>query len=354
MAKILVVDDEEDLEMLFRQKYRQKIRAGEYEMLFALNGQLAIDTLKEHPDVDMILSDINMPVMDGLTLLSNIKDKNPLVKTVIISAYGDMENIRKAMNLGAFDFVTKPVDFQDLEITIEKTISYINQIKDTLHAMRENNILRMYVDETVLNFMVGKEIEVALMENVTIDATVAFIDLVGFTKISENENPNTVVAMLNEYFDLMVREIIDQKGSVDKFIGDAVMAVFQGLDHLNHAIKACLAIREKMAAIPPYSADLNFKPQVSMGINSGEMVSGNIGSKSLKRLDYTVIGDAVNVASRLQTAANPDQILIVDRCAERVSELFHVQSVGDIKLKNKANPVTVFEILGEKTIANKT
>lgn len=346
MAKILVVDDEEDLEMLFRQKYRQKIRAGEYEMIFALNGQLAMDKLQEHPDVDMILSDINMPVMDGLTLLSVTKDRNPLVKTIIISAYGDMGNIRKAMNLGAFDFVTKPVDFQDLEITIEKTLTYINQIKDTLHAMRENNILKMYVDETVLSFMGGKEIETALMENVTIDASVAFIDLVGFTKISENEDPNTVVGLLNEYFDLMVREIIDQNGSVDKFIGDAIMAVFKGPDHLNRAMTACLAVRKKMTALPEYSAATRFKPQVSIGINSGEMVSGNIGSKSLKRLDYTVVGDAVNVASRLQSAASPNQILILDRCAEKVRDVFEVQPVGEINLKNKANAVTVFEVLG--------
>ncbi len=346
MAKILVVDDEEDLEMLFRQKYRQKIRSGEYEMLFALNGQLAMDTLKDHPDVDMILSDINMPVMDGLTLLSNTKEKNPLVKTIIISAYGDMENIRKAMNLGAFDFVTKPVDFQDLEITIEKTLGYISQIKGTLQAMRENNILRMYVDETVLNFMGGKEIETALMENETIEASVAFIDLVGFTKISENEEPNTVVGLLNEYFDLMVREIIDQKGSVDKFIGDAVMAVFQGPDHLARSINACLAIRSKMEIIPEYSAETHFRPQVSIGINSGEMVSGNIGSKSLKRLDYTVIGDAVNIASRLQNAANPSQILILDRCAAMVKDKFELQPVGEINLKNKANAVTVFEVIG--------
>lgn len=345
MAKILVVDDEEDLEMLFRQKYRQKIRAGEYEMLFALNGQLAIDVLRDHPDVDMILSDINMPVMDGLTLLSNTKEKNPLIKTIIISAYGDMENIRKAMNLGAFDFVTKPVDFQDLEITIEKTLGYINQIKGTLQAMRENNILKMYVDETVLNFMGGKEIESALMENVTIDASVAFIDLVGFTKISENEDPNTVVGLLNEYFDLMVREIIDQKGSVDKFIGDAVMAVFQGPDHLSRAIRSCLEIRRKMDAIPEYSAKTHFKPQVSIGINSGEMVSGNIGSKSLKRLDYTVIGDAVNIASRLQNAAQPSQVLILKHCAEATNGEFKFQEVGEISLKNKANPVKVVEVL---------
>lgn len=345
MAKILVVDDEEDLEILFRQKYRQKLRSGEYEMLFALNGQQALDLLKEHPDTDMILSDINMPVMDGLTLLANTKEKNPLLKTIIISAYGDMENIRKAMNLGAFDFVTKPVDFQDLEITMEKTLGYIQQLKGTLQAMRENNILRMYVDETVLNFMGGKEIESALMENETIEASVAFIDLVGFTKISENEDPNTVVTLLNEYFDLMVKEIIEEKGSVDKFIGDAVMAVFQGPEHEKRAARAAISIRDQMEAIPEFSEKSHFKPQVSIGINSGEMVSGNIGSKSLKRLDYTVIGDVVNVASRLQSAANAGQILVLDKTVEILHGDFSFQEVGEMKLKNKANPVKVLEII---------
>ncbi len=345
MAKILVVDDEEDLEMLFRQKYRQKIRSGEFEMLFALNGQKALETLKEHPDVDLILSDINMPVMDGLTLLSNTKVQNPLLKTVIISAYGDMENIRKAMNLGAFDFVTKPVDFQDLEITIEKTLSHINQIKSTIQAMRENNILRMYVDETVLNFMGSKEIESALLENNIIDATVAFIDLCGFTKISENEGPNTVVGLLNEYFDLMVREIIDQKGSVDKFIGDAVMALFQGPDHLQRALKSCITIRDKMNAIPVYTEMNMFRPQVSIGVNSGEMVCGNIGSKSLKRLDYTVIGDTVNVSARLQSKASPGQILVLERSKDQMEGTFKFNKIGEMVLKNKANQVMVFEVI---------
>lgn len=345
MAKILVVDDEEDLEMLFRQKYRQKIRSGEYEMHFALNGQKAIETLTEHPDIDLILSDINMPVMDGLTLLSNTKVQNPLSKTVIISAYGDMENIRKAMNLGAFDFVTKPVDFQDLEITIEKTLAHINQLKSTIKAVRENNILKMYVDETVLNFMGSKEIETALMENNTIDATVAFIDLCGFTKISENEEPNTVVGLLNEYFDLMVREIIDQKGSVDKFIGDAVMALFQGPDHLERAIKSCIIIRNKMNAIPAYTEMNMFRPQVSIGVNSGEMVCGNIGSKSLRRLDYTVIGDTVNISARLQSLANPGQILVMERCQIEMEGTFKFNRIGEMVLKNKAKPVVVFEVV---------
>ncbi|SFB58182.1 adenylate/guanylate cyclase domain-containing protein [Algoriphagus aquimarinus] len=345
MAKILVVDDEADLEVLITQKFRRKIRAGEYSFVFALNGREALDILHEQPDIDMILSDINMPEMDGLTLLSKIKEQNPLLKAVIISAYGDLENIRTAMNRGAFDFITKPVDFQDLEITIEKTLQHINQIKSTLTAMRENNILKMYVDETVLNFMVGKESETSLMENETVEATVAFVDLCGFTKISENEEPNVVVPLLNEYFDLMVREIIEQKGAVDKFIGDAVMAVFKGPDHVERAVRACIAIRDKINELPMYSEKSKFSPKVSIGMNSGEMVSGNIGSRSLKRLDYTVIGDAVNVASRLQNAASPGQILILEKCAEGISDLFNFQKLGEIALKNKAKPVSVLEVV---------
>jgi class 3 adenylate cyclase len=249
------------------------------------------------------------------------------------------------MNLGAFDFVTKPVDFQDLEITIEKTLGHINQIKSTIQAMRENNILKMYVDETVLNFMGSKEIESALMDNNIIVATVAFIDLCGFTKISENQEPNIVVGLLNEYFDLMVREIIDQKGSVDKFIGDAVMAVFQGSDHLGRAITSCIAIRDKMNAIPPYAEMNDFKPQVSIGVNSGEMVCGNIGSKSLKRLDYTVIGDSVNVSARLQAKANCGQILLMEHCVSQLADMFTFNKIGEMALKNKANPVTVYEVI---------
>src|SRR4026209_1010171 len=98
-----------------------------------------------------------MPEMDGLTLLSRLSEQNGLLKSVIVSAYGDIENIRTAMNRGAFDFVTKPVNFEDLELTIEKTIRHVDQMKETIRAIKENNILKMYVDETVLNFMDSRE-----------------------------------------------------------------------------------------------------------------------------------------------------------------------------------------------------
>ena len=137
--KIMVVDDEVDLEPLIRQKFRRKIRSGEYDFVFAHNGLEALTKLIEYPSIGIILSDINMPEMDGLTLLLKLKElKNPSLKTVVVSAYGDMDNIRMAMNRGAFDFLTKPINFEDLEITINKTIEEINLQRK---SMREHDQL---------------------------------------------------------------------------------------------------------------------------------------------------------------------------------------------------------------------
>lgn len=126
-VKILSVDDEVDLELLLTQYFRRKIRKGEYEFLFAHNGLEALQIMLQHPDVEIILSDINMPEMDGLTLLARINEmRNPAIRVIMVSAYGDMDNIRQAMNNGAFDFATKPIDLEDLERTIEKAVEQLN------------------------------------------------------------------------------------------------------------------------------------------------------------------------------------------------------------------------------------
>lgn len=344
MAKILVADDEADLEMLIKQKFRRKIREQQYEFIFAVNGNDALDKIQQHPDVDIVLSDINMPEMDGLTLLTRLGESSPLIKAVIVSAYGDMDNIRTAMNRGAFDFITKPINFEDLAVTMEKTLKHVGQLRETLKAIKENNILKMYVDETVLNFMGGREFESSLMANETIEATIVFIDICSFTSISENAAADTVVKLLNNYFDVMVNQIIAGGGYVDKFIGDAIMAVFKGEFHLDRAIEASLAVRSKIDKLPP-SEHFSFTPKVSIGINSGEMISGNIGSASLRRLDYTVIGDTVNTASRLQSAAKENQIIINEITYQKVRESFHCRKVGEVNLKNKAKTMTIYEVL---------
>jgi phosphoserine phosphatase RsbU/P len=131
--KMLVVDDEPDLESLIRQKFRKQIKESEYQFVFAQNGIEALAKIEDHPDISVILSDINMPEMDGLTLLQKLEGlNNPALKAVIVSAYGDMENIRTAMNRGAFDFITKPIDFTDLEVTINKTIRQLSIIRRAL------------------------------------------------------------------------------------------------------------------------------------------------------------------------------------------------------------------------------
>ena len=345
-TKILVVDDEADLELLIKQKFRRKIRESTYEFIFASNGQEALTRILENPDTDVILSDINMPVMDGLTLLTHTHAEHPGMKTVIVSAYGDLGNLRTAMNRGAFDFVVKPVDFVDLELTIEKTAEQVRQLRDTIRAIQENNILKMYVDETVLNFMTRPDFENRLLASEIVQATIVFLDICGFTALAEKMPPTDVVGLLNTYFDLVVKEFIAQGGHVDKFMGDAVMAVFRGEHHLDRAIDAALSARTALQdGKTPLPVGFDYRPQVSIGVNTGEVVSGNIGSASLKRLDYTVIGDAVNMSQRLQSAAKSGQVIISEAVYLQVKESFRCQYVDEVVLKNKAQPVKIYEVV---------
>ena len=158
--KILSVDDENDLELLLTQYFRRKIRKGEYEFSFAHNGLEALTMLLKNKDYDIILSDINMPEMDGLTMLTKINEmQNPALKCIMVSAYGDMGNIRQAMNSGAFDFATKPIDLDDLSVTIEKAIEHIQYIKT---MQQEHNQLESIKGDLA----VAREIQQAILPRI--------------------------------------------------------------------------------------------------------------------------------------------------------------------------------------------
>ena len=207
-----------------------------------------------------------------------------------------------------------------------------------MRAIQENNILKMYVDETVINFMARPGCENKLLASETVEATVVFMDISGFTSLSETQPVVTVVSLLNFYFDQIVTEVIAHGGYIDKFMGDAVMAVFRGEYHLDRAIDAALVVRAKLQAAHDTLPDgTDYHPAVSIGVNTGEMVSGNIGSASLKRLDYNVIGDAVNVSQRLQSAGQPNQIVITDIIYERVKESFQCEPIGELNQKQGAS-----------------
>lgn len=152
IKRILMVDDEEDLQHIVRQNFRRKVRKGEMEFVFALSGVHALEVLEEDINFDAVFTDINMPKMDGLTLIDNITKKYPDLKTVVVSAYGDMDNVRTAMNNGAFDFITKPIDFEDLEITLQKTASEVNKI-------REANINKERLNSFQKEMEIGRRIQ---------------------------------------------------------------------------------------------------------------------------------------------------------------------------------------------------
>jgi sigma-B regulation protein RsbU (phosphoserine phosphatase) len=159
-VKILSVDDEVDLELLLTQYFRRKIRKGEYEFVFAHNGIEALTMMLKHPDIEIILSDINMPEMDGLTLLAKINEmRNPALKVIMVSAYGDMGNIRQAMNNGAFDFATKPIDLDDLNVTIEKAIDQINYVHEMQHE-------HLQLESLKSDLSVASEIQQAILPRI--------------------------------------------------------------------------------------------------------------------------------------------------------------------------------------------
>src|SRR5438046_3632636 len=227
-AKILAVDDEADFEVLIRQRFRHQIRAGEFDFRFAYHGEEALTKLADEPDIELLLLDINMPVMDGLTLLAELRARQSPARAIIVSAYGDMANIRTAMNRGAFDFVTKPVDLNDLEITIQKTLDDIGRLREMhdlrVAAERARHNLSRYFSPKIVEMLAEQDEPLGAVRRQTV--AVLFADIVGFTRMAERMAPEAVVRMLREYHERMTAPIFACGGTVDKYIGDAIFAVF--------------------------------------------------------------------------------------------------------------------------------
>ncbi|CAM2063726.1 Response regulator [Sulfidibacter corallicola] len=162
LAKILVVDDETDLEILISQKFRREIRNKEIAFEFAHNGKEALDKLEELPDIDVVLTDINMPEMDGLSFLQNLKARDKMMQAIVVSAYGDLENIRAAMNRGAYDFLTKPIDFDDLKITLRKTLEHVRELREAERAQEEK---RQAQEDALAQELKAKEAQRKLIEH---------------------------------------------------------------------------------------------------------------------------------------------------------------------------------------------
>jgi serine/threonine protein kinase/class 3 adenylate cyclase len=347
-AKILVVDDEPDVEALMRQAFRRQIRDHLYEFIFATDGEDALEKLRQHPDVDVVLSDINMPRMDGLTFLGRVGEVNPLVKVIIISAYSDIPNIRTAMNRGAYDFLVKPLDFQDLEATLVKTLKHAAEVRQMVRSIEENGVLRKFVQSGVLDRLRSLTQGPEALAGERVDATVVFIDI-KVTPAMRQAAPEALIRMLNENFQLIVPELTSRGGVVDKFLGESMMAVFRGPEHLTRSLEACVAVREQHKAMAYRGGEQSpYAQGISIGLDSGEVVFGGLGGPELGRLDYTVIGDVADTAARLASAARRDQLLITEPLRQRVVAAFECRAVGRQPLGGAGQPVAVYDVAGRR------
>jgi adenylate cyclase len=357
-AKILAVDDEADFESLIRQRFRRQIREGEFVFCFAQHGEEALELLAAEPDVDLMLLDINMPVMDGLTLLARLREQQSAVRAIIVSAYGDMANLRTAMNRGAFDFVTKPVDLNDLEITIRKTLVEIGKLRDLnrLRAAAEQarSNLSRYFSPNMVELLAAQDDPLGVVRRQTV--SVLFVDIVGFTRMSETMAPEAVVTLLRQFHERMTAPIFTCGGTVDKYIGDSILAVF-GVPTASDddAANALRCADMMLAALEIWNTERARDGEVALaigiGLNYGPAVLGDVGSEH--SMSFTVIGDTVNVASRLQalTRSLETPLVVGDQIVNAVkagsSELAmalvgQLQDHGEQTLRGRTAPVRIW------------
>lgn len=390
--RILVVDDEPDLQVLISQKFRSKIRQGDYHFEYALNGAEALEKLKADDSLCIMLTDLNMPVMDGLSLLNHINEEQLELKTVVVSAYGDISNIRTAMNRGAFDFVIKPIDMADLEATMNKAIvehqifmqgkeakaQLIETLKEKEVALLEKNTAQQHVielmadkekmilhqneileqkviertselvaekkksDDLLLNILPHETAEELKQKGSSEakyfeQATVIFTDFINFTTMSERLSAKDLVQLLNHYFINFDRLITSHGLEKIKTVGDGYIAVCGlPIEDKLHAIKvatAAIAIRDFVKTYQDECTKNNTPYfEIRIGINSGPLIAGIVG---IKKFAFDIWGDTVNTAARMEQTSEAGKINISGKTFNLIKDQFECRHRGKMEAKNK-------------------
>jgi adenylate cyclase len=351
-ACILVVDDEPDLESLLVQKFRRQIREGTIAFVFAADGVDALEALSHNDGVDMVVTDLNMPRMDGLTLLQKLQNgDHERLSTIVVSAYGDMANIRTAMNRGAFDFLIKPIDFSDLEATIAKTIHHVEVLRESrqrqAEAERINATLARYFSPNLAQRIAdsadidlgGQRREIASL----------FTDVASFTTLVETLEPDVLGPLLNDYFVGMTEVVFSHDGTVAKIIGDALHVLFgapgEQIDHASRAIACALDLDDYAEQFRERWRGRGIEIGVTrIGVHAGPAIVGNFGGDRF--FDYTAYGDTINTAARLEKANKQlgTRICVSAPLAEKAGG-FKGRPVGDLVLRGKTEALRGFEPL---------
>jgi adenylate cyclase len=314
-----------------------------YNTTRAENGLQCLEMVRKDPP-DLILLDVMMPGISGFQVCYQLKQDPEFrhIPIILVTALDGVEDRISGIEAGCDDFISKPFDRHELLARV-KSLLRLKRLEER-ERFQVRRALERYVDSNVAQEILSHDGE-AIPGCKRVDATVLFADVRGFTSWSESLAPEDVVGVINTFLSQAVEIVFKHGGSIDKFTGDGLMAIFGApvsmQDHPNQAALAALEIIEKAHEILPPT--LTESLQVGCGINSGPMVVGNIGSE--RRLDWTAIGDVVNVASRLTSEALPGQVLVSAATAERLDHP-SMTDLGEKHVKNRHEPVHVFSLNG--------
>jgi eukaryotic-like serine/threonine-protein kinase len=341
VTRLLFLDDEPDMEFLVRRRFREELRSGSYEICFAADGNAGLRELQKQPDFDVVLTDLNMPGMDGLTFLEHVGQINPLVRVVVVSAYSDMTNIRMAMNRGAFDFLVKPIDFRDMQRTIEKCAKHVELLRAAHQHHREVAALRnLLCDADDNEALLGIPERSALPS--VVQASVVALQARGLGDSYPMAEPGPVLERLNAYLEVSVREIHTAAGFVVYANGAWVVAVFFGQEHLRRSIEACLSIRDRLRDAPALAGTLG----VSVGLDSGNIILGRLAGRGMAEL--AALGEAMTNAFDLCRLARRDDILVLPltRSALAATHVFSTDEERSLSLD--AEPCPISQVIGKQ------
>ncbi len=344
--KILVIEDNPDS----RQLVIDVLSMSGYQLLWASDGMRGLDYARsEMPD--LIILDVNMPGMSGFEVCAELKADPELasIPVLMLTALSDIDNRVQGLGLGAEDYLVKPYNPRELSARVDARLR-AKSATDELRAARDQ-ILRTferYVAPSVVEQLLLNPSRVALGGQLQ-EVTALFADLEGFTTLSEHIEPVELFAVLNGYLSVVADAIIENHGTLDKFMGDGVMAIFNApLPQADHALRAVTAALQAQDHVQAYQQTLAPELRINfrIGIHSGDAIVGNVGTARLR--NFTAIGDTINTASRLEKVGTGGQALISDATYALVRDSVLVHSLGKRVLKGREQPIEVYEVVGIK------
>lgn len=343
--RILLLDDEPDMEHLLRYRFRKQLKEGAYELFFETSVPAGLELLRRRPDIDVVLTDINMPGMSGFDFLSHAPDVNPFVRIIVVSAYSDPRYMRSAMNRGAFDFLGKPIDFDDLEQTVKNGARSTSAIRRAISASEENGIMRVLIGQGIADRLVAAVRAAGSLSHRVVDQTVLCLEVE-----ASHEPPERALASLNAHISLLTLEISARRGLLTRFLGQTAMAVFEGDGHAARAADAALAIQRRIR-------ELNAQPGpsgnggygVAIAIDCGWMASGGLGSLELGRLEQVLVGEPVCRGFRLLALASSLEILVSEPVRDALIESHAFSAVADRVAHFRGATVALHVLTGKQS-----